>query len=537
MGGFSSVLTPGSDDSGANQGAAVLQNDGSASPVAPQQQAPTMPVPGSGQPQPQSAQPQPGTTLPNTSPLGPQAAAKVQAPASLDDIHLQMQELQSRIDQDRQTAQQLLQKALDPNAIFNYLPKQTASSMLQDALYNIAQRNMNTGAKPIQMQRLATALDLHKQQQSDLLTAYQGLKTSIGEQTAALGTQRALVGMQNQNAQVNAKLAEAQQREELRYNARMLTDQIQEYSARVKEASGKTKSDLEEALKTKAQQLTQIVSQLPDWEKPLYAVHMPAGMFPLTRTSQQEMGPNGEIRTVGTSVRQLPGMLAPTAGTAGATPTTTSGTPPTAVGAPTAVGGWTPINPKQIPGSKAIKDDQSQVNRYNTALGRMADVMDNVDILKSLPSALKVYMASEPGDFRSLIGRYDGLTEKQKQVAIDLNALREDVGLIRSGFNPGFRGDKAWAAMVNQVGNPLMDPSQMRGIMGTTMEAMLGMQAPAYQELARANGKRTAAPPREIWEHYGRAVGWDGQKGTLTAAQRVALKGKLASHGYDTTGL
>lgn len=160
----------------------------------------------------------------------------------------EIQKREQRINENRKMAQELLKKAMDPNSVLEYLPKPSASSVLQDMMYNFSRKQAgDPNYEPIQLQRYKMATGLHEMKQRDILGAHQAIQTNIQEENNALNQMRYLSQQQNQAAIANAQIQGRNQVAQIGAVPKLQLNLLKQRELElVKMPDSKAKRDLEE---------------------------------------------------------------------------------------------------------------------------------------------------------------------------------------------------------------------------------------------------------------------------------------------------
>jgi len=113
------------------------------------------------------------------------------------------------------------------------------------------------------------------------------------------------------------------------------------------------------------------------------------------------------------------------------------------------------------------------IDTMDQAIARFEGIRDRLPMVKDLFTAGKLQLNMNPASNAAvdLIKRALPMTEAESMLAADFISAMEDINKIRQPLGAtGFRGEEAFAAMINQVGKPLGDPRVGKFVIQNTIE-------------------------------------------------------------------
>lgn len=120
----------------------------------------------------------------------------------------------------------------------------------------------------------------------------------------------------------------------------------------------------------------------------------------------------------------------------------------------------------------------TSMKAYNATITIMKKLYDHSDVLTSLISAGKVWLAVDDKDSSRFIVRMMGLSKEEAEVAADYKSMMEHVQKMRTPLGgAGFRSLEAFLALQAQKGHPLMNPMMMRRLLENSMKTFLTLRS------------------------------------------------------------
>lgn len=147
---------------------------------------------------------------------------------------------------------------------------------------------------------------------------------------------------------------------------------------------------------------------------------------------------------------------------------------------------------------------------YRNTVDLLARVKKSVPLLNDLITAGKIKLAIDPTTSELVLSRATSLTEREKQLAADMQSLSEHINVIRGPLAAtGFRGPEAFAALQASRGNLMAQPEITSKVLDNTMATIRGQMGSIARTLKTSRPKHI---PVSLMDSYLSSAGGNAQK-------------------------